>query len=420
MLLDRLRQTLRSGRRSGRKCALLFIDLDNFKTLNDTLGHHTSDLLLQEVARRLILCLRESDTAARIGGDEFVVIIDNLSPDTEEAAAQAKAVAEKILTQTSEPYMLNHHECLSTASIGITVFGEGKESTSEILQQADIAMYQAKTAGRNTLRFFAPALQAAVNLRASLEEEIHTGIREKQFSLWYQPQVKNGRIVGAEALLRWMHPRRGVLLPGEFIPLAEETGLIVSLDKLVLELACAQAAQWADRSGGSPIPIAVNVSARQFRQADFVNHVLSPLDRSGADPKNLKLEITESMLLDNLEDTVAIMETLKSHGLRFSLDDFGTGYSSLAYLKRLPLDQLKIDRSFVRDIRANAANGAVAHAIISLARALGLPVIAEGVETDEQRELLAHLGCSCFQGFLFSKAVPPADFEALLCTSADQ
>ncbi len=420
MLLDRLRQSLRSGRRTGRTCALLFIDLDNFKTLNDTLGHHTGDLLLQEVARRLVLSLRETDTAARIGGDEFVVIVENLSPDTEEAAAQAKAIAEKILTQTSEPYMLNHHECLSTASIGITVFGEGKQSTSEILQQADIAMYQAKTAGRNTLRFFAPALQAAVNLRASLEEEIHTGIREKQFSLWYQPQVENGRIVGAEALLRWMHPRRGVLLPAEFIPLAEETGLIVSLGRLVLELACAQAAQWAGRSGESPIPIAVNVSARQFRQADFVKHVLATLDRFGVDPKNLKLEITESMLLDNLEETVGIMETLKSHGLQFSLDDFGTGYSSLAYLKRLPLDQLKIDRSFVRDIRANAANGAVAHAIISLARALGLPVIAEGVETDEQRELLAHLGCSCFQGFLFSKAVPPADFEALLFTSANR
>ncbi len=419
MLLDRLRQTLRSGRRTGRKCALLFIDLDNFKTLNDTLGHHTGDLLLQEVARRLVLCLRETDTAARIGGDEFVVIVENLSPDTEEAAAQAKAIAEKILNQTSQPYMLNHHECLSAASIGITVFGEGKQSTSEILQQADIAMYQAKTAGRNTFRFFAPALQAAVNLRASLEEEIHTGIREKQFSLWYQPQVENGRIVGAEALLRWMHPRRGVLLPGEFIPLAEETGLIVSLGRLVLELACAQAAQWADRAGGSPIPIAVNVSARQFRQADFVNHVLATLETSGADPKNLKLEITESMLLDNLEETVAIMETLKSHGIQFSLDDFGTGYSSLAYLKRLPLDQLKIDRTFVRDIRANAANGAVAQAIISLARALGLLVIAEGVETDEQRELLAHLGCSCFQGFLFSKAVPPADFEALLNTSAN-
>ena len=419
MLLDRLRQTLRSGRRTGRKCALLFIDLDNFKTLNDTLGHHTGDLLLQEVARRLVLCLRETDTAARIGGDEFVVIVENLSPDTEEAAAQAKAIAEKILNQTSQPYMLNHHECLSAASIGITVFGEGKQSTSEILQQADIAMYQAKTAGRNTYRFFAPALQAAVNLRASLEEEIHTGIREKQFSLWYQPQVENGRIVGAEALLRWMHPRRGVLLPGEFIPLAEETGLIVSLGRLVLELACAQAAQWADRAGGSPIPIAVNVSARQFRQADFVNHVLATLETSGADPKNLKLEITESMLLDNLEETVAIMETLKSHGIQFSLDDFGTGYSSLAYLKRLPLDQLKIDRTFVRDIRANAANGAVAQAIISLARALGLLVIAEGVETDEQRELLAHLGCSCFQGFLFSKAVPPADFEALLCTTAN-
>jgi diguanylate cyclase (GGDEF)-like protein/PAS domain S-box-containing protein len=415
-LLERLQQALAYDRRNSRKRALLFVDLDNFKTLNDTLGHHTGDLLLQEVALRITACIRETDTAARIGGDEFVVMLENLSDSAEEAAAQAKNVAEKVLARIAEPCTLAERECVSTSSIGITVFGYAKENGTQILQQADIAMYQAKTAGRNTIRFFAPALQAAVSARAALEDEIRQGIRNHQFSLWYQPQVDRGLIVGAEALLRWNHPRRGVLGPIEFIPLAEETGLIVPLGRMVLEQACRQAALWAAMPGGAPIPIAVNVSARQFRQPDFVAHVLETIKSSKADPKNIKLEITESMLLESLEETVVIMNTLKSHGVQFSLDDFGTGYSSLAYLKRLPLDQLKIDRTFVRDILSNATNGALAQAIISLARALGLLVIAEGVETDEQRDLLASLGCDCYQGFLFSKAVPPLDFEELLRT----
>jgi diguanylate cyclase (GGDEF)-like protein/PAS domain S-box-containing protein len=413
-LLERLHQALTYDRRNSRKRALLFVDLDNFKTLNDTLGHHTGDLLLQEVARRITGSIRETDTAARIGGDEFVVMLENLSESAEEAAAQAKNVAEKILVCIAEPYMLSNRECVSTSSIGITVFGCSKESETQILQQADIAMYQAKTAGRNTIRFFAPALQAAVSARANLEDEIRQGIRNHQFSLWYQPQVDCGHIIGAEALLRWNHPRRGVLGPIEFISLAEETGLIVPLGRMVLEEACRQAAVWSAMPGAAPIPIAVNVSARQFRQPDFVSHVLETIERTAADPKNIKLEITESMLLESLEETVVIMNALKSHGVQFSLDDFGTGYSSLAYLKRLPLDQLKIDRTFVRDILSNATNGALAQAIISLARALGLLVIAEGVETDEQRDLLARLGCGCYQGFLFSKAVPPGEFEALL------
>lgn len=414
MLLERLRQTAAPDRGTGRTRALLFVDLDNFKTLNETLGHHVGDLLLQESARRLLLATRDGDTAARIGGDEFVVLLENLNDTAEEAASHAKAIAERILASAREPFMLAQREFLITASVGITVFGDGKESTTEILQQADIAMYQAKAAGRNTIRFFAPALQAVVNARACLEEEIRLGIKENQFVLWYQPQVDDGRIIGAEALLRWNHPSRGILPPFEFIPVAEETGLIVPLGRLVLEIACRQAAKWATRSAGASIPIAVNVSACQFRQDDFVDHVLASIEQAGADPQNIKLEITESMLLDNLEETVALMMTLKSRGIQFSLDDFGTGYSSLAYLKRLPLDQLKIDKTFVRDILANPTNGAVAQAIISLARALGLLVIAEGVETVEQRELLAHLGCSCFQGFLFSRAVPPTEFEALL------
>ncbi len=414
MLLERLQRSLNSERGKNRKRALLFVDLDNFKNLNDTLGHHVGDLLLQEVARRLTACMREPDTAARIGGDEFIVMLEDLSASREEAASQAKAAAEQILARIIEPYTLSDRECLSTCSIGISVFGDGNESAAEILQQADIAMYQAKSAGRNTVRFFAPALQAAVNARACLEDEIRQGIREKQFCLWYQPQVDGGRIVGAEALLRWNHPRHGVLGPIEFIPVAEETGLIVPLGSMVLEQACRQAAAWAAVAGCAPIPIAVNVSARQFRQPDFVAHVLDTIERTGADPSNIKLEITESMLVDNLEETVAIMKALKEHGVQFSLDDFGTGYSSLAYLKRLPLDQLKIDRTFVRDILVNATNGALAQAIISLARALGLLVIAEGVETDEQRALLSRLGCERYQGFLFSKAVPAPDFEKLV------
>jgi diguanylate cyclase (GGDEF)-like protein/PAS domain S-box-containing protein len=414
MLLERLRRALTDDRGSNGNRALLFVDLDNFKNLNDTLGHHVGDLLLQEVARRLTACMRETDTAARIGGDEFVVMLETLGESEEDVASQAKEVAEAILTRLGEPYMLSNHECLSTSSIGITVFGSGQESAAQILQQADIAMYQAKNAGRNTIRFFAPALQAAVNARACLEEEIRIGIRDNQFCLWYQPQVDGGRIVGAEALLRWNHPRRGVLGPVEFIPVAEETGLIIPLGGIVLEEACRQAAAWARISDFDPIPIAVNVSARQFHQPDFVSHVLNTIERTGADPNHIKLEITESMLVDNLEETVAIMKTLKAHGVQFSLDDFGTGYSSLAYLKRLPLDQLKIDRTFVRDILVNTTNGALAQAIISLARALGLVVIAEGVETDEQLAALSSLGCGCYQGFLFSRAVPAAEFEGLL------
>lgn len=414
MLLERLRRALTEERGNNRKRALLFVDLDNFKNLNDTLGHQVGDLLLQEVARRLTACMAETDTAARIGGDEFVIMLEDLGESQEGAAAQAGAVAEAILARIAEPYILANRECLSTSSIGITVFGCGQESAAQILQQADIAMYQAKGAGRDTIRFFAPALQAAVNARACLEEEIRIGIRDRQFCLWYQPQVDSGRIIGAEALLRWNHPRRGILGPVEFIPVAEETGLIVPLGTIVLEEACRQAAAWARTPGAGPIPIAVNVSARQFRQPDFVARVLNTIERTGADPHHIKLEITESMLVDNLEDTVAIMKALKEHGVQFSLDDFGTGYSSLAYLKRLPLDQLKIDRTFVRDILVNTTNGALAQAIISLARALGLVVIAEGVETDEQLAVLSSLGCGCYQGFLFSRAVPAAEFEGLL------
>jgi diguanylate cyclase (GGDEF)-like protein/PAS domain S-box-containing protein len=394
--------------------ALLFIDLDHFKTLNDTLGHQIGDLLLQQVARRLQVGVSEARIVARLGSDEFVVVLEDLSEVVEEAATQVKATAERILASLSAPYMLDGRECLSTCSIGVTFIGDSSEGADEFLQQADLAMYQAKTAGRNTMRQFAPALQAAVNARASLEDDLRQAIKGKQFLLYYQPQVNRRVMIGAEALVRWQHPRRGLLLPGEFINLAEETGLILPLGDWVLEAACTQVAAWERMTPPAPISVAVNISARQFRQPDFVEQVLGVLRRTGASPEHIKLELTESMLADNIEEVIAKMAELKSHGLRFSLDDFGTGYSSLSYLKRLPLDQLKIDRAFVRDILVDASSGAIAQTIISLGRAMGLPVIAEGVETEEQREFLASLGCHTIQGYLYSRPVPLKDFQQMM------
>ncbi len=418
LLMERLRQSLVTSSRTNRKRALLFVDLDNFKLLNDTLGHQTGDLMLQEVAVRLAACIREADTVARLGGDEFVVMLEDLSGVPVEAAAQAEMVGEIILATVGQPYLLAGHECLSACSIGITVFGDKRESTDEVLQQADIAMYQAKAAGRNTMRFFAPALQAAVNARAVLEEDIRQAIKESQFVLYYQPQLDSIGLVGAEALVRWNHPRRGLLLPGEFISLAEETGLIQPLGDWALDTACAQVAAWAGRAETANITLAINISARQFRQPGFVDKVLAALNRTHANPQNIKLELTESMLVENIEDIIAKMILLKSHGLKFSLDDFGTGYSSLAYLKRLPIDQLKIDSSFVRDIVADIGSRAIAQSIVSLGRALGLSVIAECVETEEQRAFLSRLGCHAFQGFLFSPPLPLAEFERLWLPSA--
>ena len=419
LLMDRLRQTLVASMRSNRKKALLLVGLDNFKTLNDALGHQTGDLLLQEVVRRLISCVRETDTVARLGGDEFVMILEDLSETPENAAALSKTVGEKILAAIGKPFLLDGHHCLSTSSIGITMFGDEREGAHQVLQQADIAMHQAKAAGRNTICFFAPALQTAVNARVQLEDDIRRAIETRQFLLYYQPQVERGRLIGAEALLRWNHPMRGLLAPGEFIALAESTGLILPLGDWVLETACRQLAAWANHAETAEISIAVNISGLQLRQPDFVKTVLAILDRTGANPQHLDLELTESMLVENVEDVIGKMTKLKSHGVRFSVDDFGTGYSSLAYLKRFPLDQLKIDRSFVRDILVDACSGTIAQTIISLGRAMGLSVIAEGVETEEQRDLLARLGCDAFQGYLCSRPLPMGNFLALALRFAE-
>ncbi len=420
LLLDRLKQALASSARSGREGALLFIDLDNFKTLNDTLGHDIGDILLQQVAQRLESCIREGDTVARLGGDEFVVMLENLSEKDLEAAAQTEAVGEQILTSLNKPYMLDTHECHNSPSIGATLFSDHQQSIEELLKQADIAMYQAKKDGRNTLRFFDPQMQENVNARAALESELHKALENRQFHLYYQIQVNGIQTdgscnpMGAEALIRWIHPERGLVAPVQFIPMAEETGLILLIGHWVLETACAQLKAWQQETLTRDIVLAVNVSAKQFRQAAFVIQVQDAIQRHAINPMLLKLELTESLLLENIEDTIATMEALKEIGVQFSLDDFGTGYSSLQYLKRLPLDQLKIDRSFVRDLASDGSDRAIVRTIIAMAHSLNLNVIAEGVETEEQRQLLLNKGCIHYQGYLFSKPVPIEQFEALL------
>lgn len=415
LLLNRLTHALAACMRNGQRGALLFLDLDHFKTLNDTLGHDLGDLLLQQVAQRLIACLRESDTAARLGGDEFVVLFEDLSDQDVDSAAQAEAVGYKILAALSEPYQLVTHIYHSTSSIGITLFGNQQTGAEELLRQADIAMYQAKAAGRNGLRFFDPEMQEVINTRAAMESDLRTAIEEQQFQLYYQMQVDNtGQPLGAEVLIRWHHPERGLVSPDQFIPLAEETGLILPIGRWVLDMACAQLKIWQHDVLTQDLSIAVNVSAKQFRQKNFVEQVQATMLHHGINPDRLKLELTESMLLDNMEDIIIRMKVLNEVGIRFELDDFGTGYSSLQYLKNLPLYQLKIDQSFVHDIAINSSDQAIVCTIIAMAQSLGLKVIAEGVETENQRQFLMDNGCMHYQGYLFSKPVPIDAFEVLL------
>ena len=412
LLVDRLQQVLVNGARSGLTTAVLFVDLDNFKTLNDTRGHEVGDLLLKDVAQRLRSCVREQDTVARLGGDEFVVVLQNLSSDAPEAAAQARTLGELILAQLRPPYELAGHEHHFTASIGVTLLNHQRDSVDEVLKQADMAMYRAKGAGRNTLRFFDPDMQQAVNRRALLETELHNGLRRAQFLLLYQPQVDSqGRVTGAEALVRWQHPVQGMVPPSEFIPLAEESGLILPLGHWVMETALRQQARWQQDPQFARLSLAINVSARQFLQDDFVAQVLALVRQTGANPAQIKLELTESLLLDNVDSVIATMRALKAHGLGFSLDDFGTGYSSLSYLKRLPLDQIKIDQGFVRDVLLDASDAAIARSIIALADSLGLSVIAEGVETTAHHQFLLAHGCQAFQGYLFGRPLTLEDFE---------
>lgn len=417
LLLDRLQHAMTSSLRTGRKGAVLFLDLDNFKNLNDTLGHAMGDMLLRQVADRLVSAVRERDTVARLGGDEFVVLLEEIRTEPTETAAQVERIGEKILASLARTYPLDGHVFRTSASIGVTVFGEAAQDVEELLRQADIAMYQAKKAGRNTLRFFDYRMQEVINARARLEGELHKALENHQLRLYYQIQLDSSRRpLGAEALLRWIHPERGLVSPAQFIPLAEESGLILPMGRWVLETACRQIKAWARDAQMQDLVLAVNISARQFHQADFVAMVREIVRDHAINPACLKLELTESLLLDNAEEAAAIMNELKGIGIKLSLDDFGTGYSSLHYLKLLPLDQIKIDQSFVRDIATDPNDAAIVQTIIAMARTLGLNVIAEGVETDAQREFLASSGCHAYQGYLFGKPVPIEQFEASLKT----
>jgi diguanylate cyclase (GGDEF)-like protein/PAS domain S-box-containing protein len=412
LLMDRLQQALAASARERSSGALLFIDLDNFKDLSDTQGHDVGDLLLQEVGRRLIACVREVDTVARLGGDEFVVMLQALGSDVALATAQVELVGKKILAGLNQAYLLGNLEHHSTPSVGVTLFEGQKQSVEELLKQADLAMYESKAAGRNTLRFFDPAMQALVAQRTALEADLRIGLKRGELVLYYQPVVDNhSRVVGVEALVRWNHPQRGLVTPGVFISMAEQTGLILPLGEWVLETACMQLAVWAQQPATAKLTIAVNVSARQFRHPDFVPRVLALLEKTQAQPRSLKLELTESLLLTDTQDAVRKMSELRSAGVKFSLDDFGTGYSSLTYLKLLPLEQLKIDQSFVRDVLTDPNDAAIARTILALGHSLGLGVVAEGVETFGQRDFLVNNGCGLFQGYLFGKPVPIAQLQ---------
>ena len=414
LLADRLRQVLSSRSHSPGQAALLFIDVDHFKTLNDVRGHDMGDLLLVEVSRRLLACAREADTVARLGSDEFVVMLQGLRAEAGPTAAQAKAVGEKIRLNLGLPYWLNDFEHICTCSIGISMSSESV-GAEEMLQHANTAMSEAKNAGRDTLRFFDPVMQSALESRATMESDLRLAIQLKQFELYYQIQVDgNNQAIGAEALVRWNHPQQGLVSPATFIPLAEETGLILPLGQWILETACAQIKTWEGGEDTHHLVLAVNVSARQLAADEFVTQVEKLLRSTGITPARLKLEITESMMLGNVEAVISIIRQLKALGVSFSMDDFGTGYSSLQYLKRLPLDQLKIDQSFVRDITTDNSDQAIVGTIVAMARSLSLSTIAEGVETEAQRQLLAQQGCSSFQGYLFSRPVPIGAFAAVL------
>jgi diguanylate cyclase (GGDEF)-like protein/PAS domain S-box-containing protein len=410
LMQDRLGQALAATARTGFYGAIFFIDLDNFKSLNDTRGHDVGDLLLVQVAKRLRAAVRETDTVSRQGGDEFVVLLEDLSADSREAATLTSQIGEKLREGMNQVFDLIGYEYHCRLSVGVALFGQ-TDTVEELLKHADLALYQAKNSGRNTLRFFDPAMQAALDQRAALESELRLALQSKQLLLHYQPQVDAaGRVIGAEALLRWQHPQRGMVPPDDFIRLAEDTGLILTMGHWVLESACALLKSWERDDRMQSLQLAVNVSARQFRQSEFVAQVQAVLAASAVNPARLKLELTESVVLEDVQDAIMKMQAIKRLGVNFSMDDFGTGHSSLSYLAQLPLDQLKIDKSFVRNLPGTPNDETIARTIITMGAGMNLNVIAEGVETQGQREFLQLHGCHAFQGFLFSRPLPLADF----------
>jgi diguanylate cyclase (GGDEF)-like protein/PAS domain S-box-containing protein len=417
-LMGSLAKALKRARRTGLYGAILYIDLDNFKNVNDTQGHSVGDELLIAISERLKSCIRETDIAARLGGDEFVVLLEHLGEDERDVQIGVNNVLDKINAKINDGICLNNFEYHASCSIGITPFN-GTETSDEVMKRADMAMYQAKWSGKNTCRYYDPDDLISQFQLAELEVDLRNALSNKQLRLFYQPQFDLRQLTGAEALIRWEHPEKGLIPPVEFIPLAEETGLIVPIGWWIIETACIQLKQWADKPGMDHLQIAVNVSARQFSQINFVEGVTDILNKTGADPNLLKLELTESLLVTDVEDTINKMNQLRQKGIRFSLDDFGTGYSSLSHLKRLPLEQLKIDASFVRDIATDPDDAEIVQTIIAMAFNLGLDVIAEGVETIQQREYLELSKCHNFQGYLFGKPQPISEFtENYLSPSA--
>jgi diguanylate cyclase (GGDEF)-like protein/PAS domain S-box-containing protein len=411
LFLDRLNQAFAHSVREASYGAVIFLDLDNFKSLNDSRGHDVGDKLLIQVAERIKNQIREDDTVSRLGGDEFVILIQNLSNNQEAALFFAREIAEKLLHSICVPYNLNGFEHHGSSSIGVCLFLGYEVSQDELLKRADAAMYQAKAKGRNTLCFYDPEMQLAVEKRVQMQSELRSALELKQLSLHYQIQVDSNRnVIGVEALLRWNKPDVGMISPAEFIPVAEDTGLILPLGAWVIESACQQLKVWEDADVGRQLKLAVNVSAKQFKQPNFVSDVKSALEKTGADPRLLKLELTESIVLDDVGVAALKMLELRALGVRFSMDDFGTGYSSLIYLKKLPLTQIKIDKSFVRDIEVDKSDAEIVKTIVLMGQALGFNVIAEGVETEAQFDLLRQYGCQQFQGYLFSR---PVEIEVL-------
>jgi diguanylate cyclase (GGDEF)-like protein/PAS domain S-box-containing protein len=410
---EHLKRILLPSRRQGGIVAVLFIDLDHFKVVNDTMGHAAGDRLLQQVAARIDACTREADTVGRLGGDEFGVILTGLA-----SARDAGSIADKIMTSLAEPFQIDGRDAFVTASIGITLCPSDSEEPDTLLRNADTAMYRAIELGRNNYKFFTAEMNHLMVKRATLENGLHKALERKELFLHFQPQadMRSGRIVGVEALMRWHHPEMGIISPGDFIPVAEESGLIVAMGEWAIRAACAQNKAWQD-AGLPPVAIAVNMSARQFRQHDVVAVVQCALLESGLDGRYLELELTESIVMDNAEALIATMRELKSLGVRLSIDDFGTGYSNLAYLKRFPLDALKIDKSFVRGI-GDSDDGAIASTVIALGHSLGLQVVAEGVEDTQELEFLRDLGCDLVQGYLTGKPMPPQHLAALLAGQA--
>jgi len=413
LMMDRLCQAMAASQRNDSYGALLFIDMDNFKELNETQGHDAGDKLLVKVGNRLMACVRTGDTVARMGGDEFVVMLANLVDTDVDLVPRAESVAEKVLFTLNQPYLIDNNEYTCTASIGIALFHGEQQSTEELLKHTDLALYQAKNSGRATLRFFDASMQQALEARTRLKTDLRCALQEAQFQLYFQPQMDaNCRCVGAEVLLRWQHPLRGLIQPNDFIPFAEECGLIALVDYWVLGEACQQLSVWSSQNQFAGMRLAVNISASAFMRASFVEDVLAIIKARGCDPRQIKLELTETSLVHNINEAIGKMNRLKSAGINFSLDDFGTGYSSLSYLRQLPIQQLKIDRAFVRNVTTESGDAVIVRTMVGMAQNLGLDVIAEGVETEAQLSLLKSYGCPGYQGYLFSK---PLNLEGFVC-----